>query len=66
MNQWNYKPIEMDDETLLIEEFVAWEAASNEDWLKLEYRMALEAIRECSQLTQEQAEMLADKIDAAR
>jgi hypothetical protein len=57
--------VEVDDLALLLEEFAAWEAASDEDWLKLEYSLALEAIRERSQMTQEQAEMLADEIDAA-
>jgi hypothetical protein len=31
-----YEPIELDDEASLMEEFAAWEAASDEDWLKFE------------------------------
>ena len=65
MNPQPYEPVEIDDLALLMEEFAAWEVASDEDWLKLEISLALEAIRDCSQLTQEQAEILADEIDAA-
>jgi hypothetical protein len=32
----DYEPIELDDEALLMEEFAAWEAASDEDWIKFE------------------------------